>query len=583
MLITELAGRRKALVFLAGWSVLESLPALLSGLLVATALDRGFVVHRPIAGLGWLGLLGLAMVIKAVATRSTFPWMADIVEPLRDVLVRTVTAGALERAVNGLESGDGAVVSRLSGQAETVRNLVAALLRTMRSTAVSVVLALIGLFALAPIIALITVPLVVLSLALFGWTMRVLTARHRAMMLAEEKMAQVCTEVFDDMRDVVACGGTEVTRRTVRQAAAAEARATIAVARAASSRTLIMAIGCHVPVVLVLLLAPWLLRSGRLSAGELIGTITYLVGTLGSALHTTTGTLGGWGRQLSVLLHRMYETSARPVTTGHTGRAEPPSHELRIAGLRFAYGPHAEPVIDGLTLDVRAGEHLAIVGPSGIGKSTLATLIAGLAEPQDGSVTLGGLPIGDISETCLRRTIALIPQEAYVFTGTLRDNLGYLRPSVPAAELDQAVDALGMRGLVDRLGGQDARLGVDGPALSAGERQLIALARVYISAAKVIILDEATCHLDPAAEARAERALAATGRTLIVIAHRMSSARRAERILLLDGTSALVGSHDELLSASAGYAGLVGHWEQRPVRGSHHRPDRSGIEPVVNA
>jgi ABC-type multidrug transport system fused ATPase/permease subunit len=567
LLITELARRRTALVCLAGWSVLESLPALLSGLLVAAALDRGFVVHRPLTGLGWLGLLGLTMVIKGVATRNTFPWMADIVEPLRDVLVTTVTAGALDRAVNGIESGDGAVVSRLSGQAETVRNLVAALLRTARSTAVSMVLALVGLFTLAPIIALITAPPVVLSLTLFWWTMRALTARHRAMMLAEETMARVCTEIFDEVRDVVACGGTQEARRTVHQAVTAEGRATIAVARAASSRTLIMTIGCHVPVVVVLLLAPWLIRSGRLSAGELIGAITYLVGTLESALHTTTGTLGGWGRQLNVLLQRMSETSAGPTTPAHTGRAEPSSHDLRIARLRFAYGPHAEPVLDGLTLDVHAGEHLAIVGPSGIGKSTLATLIAGLVEPQDGAVTLGGLPIGEIGETYLRRTVALIPQEAYVFTGTLRENLGYLRAAdVPAAELDEAVDALGMRALVDRLGGYDARLGVGGPALSAGERQLIALARVHVSAAKLIILDEATCHLDPAAEATAERALAATGRTLIVIAHRISSARRAQRILLLDGTSALAGSHDELLAASAGYADLVGHWGRRPGR-----------------
>jgi ABC-type multidrug transport system fused ATPase/permease subunit len=564
LLTAELAGRRRALVFLAGWSVVESLPALLSGVLVAAALDQGFIAHRPLIGFGWLGVLGLTLVIKAVATRSTFPWMADIVEPLRDVLVRNVVAGALGRAVNGIESGDGAAVARLSGHAETVRNLIAALLRTLRSTAVSVVLVLAGLFALTPVIALITAPFVLVSLALFAWSMRALTARHRAMILAEEEMARACTQIFDGLRDVVACSAVEEARQKVRLAVAAEARATIAVVRAASSRSLIITIGSHIPLISVLLLAPWLLRTGRLSAGELVGTIIYLVSTLSPALHSTTGIVGGWGRQLSVVLHRITETTADSAIPEDTGRAEPQSHDLHISQLSFAYGPCAAPVIDDLTLDIPAGEHLAIVGPSGIGKSTLASLIAGLIAPQQGTLLLGGIPIGEVGEARLRRTIGLIPQEAYVFTGTLRENLGYLRPSAETAELDTAVEALGMRALVDRLGGYGARLGIEGPELSAGERQLIALARVYVSAAQMIVLDEATCHLDPVAEARAEEALAATGRTLVVIAHRISSARRARRILLLDGVCAHAGTHEELLTASKLYADLVGHWERRP-------------------
>jgi ABC-type multidrug transport system fused ATPase/permease subunit len=564
LLTAELAGRRRALVFLAGWSVVESLPALLSGVLVAAALDQGFIAHRPLIGFGWLGVLGLTLVIKAVATRSTFPWMADIVEPLRDVLVRNVVAGALGRAVNGIESGDGAAVARLSGHAETVRNLIAALLRTLRSTAVSVVLVLAGLFALTPVIALITAPFVLVSLALFAWSMRALTARHRAMILAEEEMARACTQIFDGLRDVVACSAVEEARQKVRLAVAAEARATIAVVRAASSRSLIITIGSHIPLISVLLLAPWLLRTGRLSAGELVGTIIYLVSTLSPALHSTTGIVGGWGRQLSVVLHRITETTADSAIPEDTGHAEPQSHDLHISQLSFAYGPCAAPVIDDLTLDIPAGEHLAIVGPSGIGKSTLASLIAGLIAPQQGTLLLGGIPIGEVGEARLRRTIGLIPQEAYVFTGTLRENLGYLRPSAETAELDTAVEALGMRALVDRLGGYGARLGIEGPELSVGERQLIALARVYVSAAQMIVLDEATCHLDPVAEARAEEALAATGRTLVVIAHRISSARRARRILLLDGVSAHAGTHEELLTASKLYADLVGHWERRP-------------------
>ncbi|SEF97635.1 ATP-binding cassette, subfamily C [Nonomuraea solani] len=591
LLTGELARRRRAIAFLAGWSVVESLPALLSGIAVAGALDRGFLAGRPLIGLGWLGVLGLAMVVQALATRNTFPWLAAIVEPLRDALVRMVVTTALRRAVEGGERGDGSVVARICGQTEAVRNLVAALLRTLRPTVASLVLALAGLVALAPIVAAIAVPLILTSLALFAWLSRALAVRQREMILAEETMARTVTDVVEGLRDVVACGAAGTARDLVDRAVMAEARAALAMARTSSARSTIMAIGGVVPVILVLALAPWLLGTGRLTSGALVGAITYLVGTLDPALRALTGTVATWSRQLGVLLHRIAETSAArseasaalpeasaalpeasaarsgtsaarsemsaavPETPGPRGAARPGSGELRVTGLTFAYGPRAEPVIDDLTLSIPEGEHLAIVGPSGIGKSTLASLLAGLAVPRRGTVRLGGVAVADIDAAHLRRSVALIPQEAYVFTGTLRENLAYLRPDATTAELGQAVAALGMRPLVDRLGGYDAALGVGGPELSAGERQLIALCRVHVSAARVVVLDEATCHLDPVAEARAERAFA--GRTLVVIAHRISSARRARRILLLDGTT---GSHEELLATSAMYAGLVGHW-----------------------
>jgi ATP-binding cassette subfamily C protein len=225
----------------------------------------------------------------------------------------------------------------------------------------------------------------------------------------------------------------------------------------------------------------------------------------------------------------------------------------------FSHGPHAEPVLRDFDLVVDAGDHLAVVGPSGVGKSTLGGVAAGLLTPQSGQVLLGGVPVEGWQPTALACHRVLIPQEAYVFTGTIGENVTYLRPDASPADVDAAVAVLGARPLVDRLGGLDAELSP--AALSAGERQLLTLVRAYLSPATLVILDEATCHLDPAADARVEEAFAARPGSLVVMAHRISSAMRARRVLVLDGCRPQLGTHSELLATSALYRDLVGHWQ----------------------
>jgi ATP-binding cassette subfamily C protein len=199
------------------------------------------------------------------------------------------------------------------------------------------------------------------------------------------------------------------------------------------------------------------------------------------------------------------------------------------------------------------------VGPSGIGKSTLAALICGLLPPTHGRLQLGSIPPTELSAAQRAQTRVLIPQEAYVFSGTVLENITYLAPSAPATEINRAIEAVGAEALVMRLGGPAAL--VRPSLLSAGERQLIALARSYLSPAPLAVLDEATCHLDPEAERRAEEAFAARPGTLIVIAHRISSALRADRILVLDGNQAMVARHTTLLRESPLYQDLLGHWQ----------------------
>ncbi len=576
LLARELQPERRALGRVAAWSLLEALPALLSGLLVAAALDRGFLAGRPLAGLGWLGLLGLARLAGAIATRRLYPWLGELVEPLRDSLASAVVRGALARdagggmGTGGAGSGAGAEVARLAEQVEAVRQLLSALLRTLRQVVLTLLASLVGMAALAPAAGLLVEPPLALALALYAVSLRRLGARQRDLVLAGEQVPRIAAEIFGGLRDVLACGAGDHALATTGAAVERQARAARALARAGAIRVLVVAVGAQLPVVALLSAAPWLLRHHRLSAGAMAGTVVYLTTSLEPALRTLVHVTGTWGLQLSVTLRRLAETTTPPAT----GTALDldldldldlnlgPTVELEAAGLTFAYSATADPVLRDLALRLRPGDHLAVVGPSGAGKSTLAALLAGLAQPQRGEVRLGGVPIPQLDPATTRRAVALIPQEAYVFTGTLRENLTYLCPTEPGdAALDDAAAAVGLDATVARLGGYGAHLSSGGRELSAGERQLVALARTYLSPAGIVLLDEAACHLDPAAEARAEQAFTARPGALLVIAHRISSALRADRVLLLDGATALLGTHQELLAASPLYADLVGHWQ----------------------
>lgn len=358
----------------------------------------------------------------------------------------------------------------------------------------------------------------------------------------------------------------------------AELRAARSLARFGVLRVAALALGGQLPIVLLLATAPWLLRHG-VTTGALVGALAYVTQSLLPALHNLVHGLGTSGSRLAVVIRRLapeeggsdtargdtpVTTEAHASTTPHTDTPQlPPSPPrtdapaLSLTSVTFAYGPTALPVIDDLDLTLPSGSHLAVVGPSGIGKSTLTALVAGLLEPRCGTIRVCGEAVPGPGALARR---VLIPQEAYVFTGTLAENLALLRPDpVSDAELLAAAEAVGLAPLLDTLGGPEGR--VDPGALSAGERQLIALTRAHLSYAPLALLDEATCHLDARAEERAEQAFAARpGGTLVVVAHRISSARRADRVLMMDGRDTAYGTHDELVRCSARYRELVGGW-----------------------
>ncbi|WP_406063554.1 ATP-binding cassette domain-containing protein [Micromonospora sp. NBC_00860] len=569
-----LRARRRELARLGGWSLVESLPALLAGYLVARAVDEGFLAGRLLNGLAWLGVLAVAVLVGAAATGRTYRSLGAVVEPFRDEVAAQVVRGALRDATRAGGRPDSVAVTRLTHQMEIVRDTFAGLLMVTRGFLFSAGAAVLGLLALAPVATALAVAPLVAGLVVFLAALPAMVTHQRAYVRAGEQLGQCAATALAGHRDVLACGAQARVTTEVARWVSAQAAAERMLARMAAIRSLSLGIGGWLPLLVLMVAAPWLVERG-LTAGAVLGALIYVSTGLQPALHTLVQGLGGGGLRYAVTLENILRTcpvsdDPRPSTpaartprrrppTGPTGR--PPAVEVR--GLTFGYGPHARPVLQNFSLTLADRDHLAVVGPSGAGKSTLAALIAGLVPPQAGTVHLAGTTVAEIEPAALARMRVLVPQEAYVFTGSLADNLRYLRPDADDHTLEVALDALGARPLATRLGGLGAPVA---PALlSAGERQLIAAVRAWLAPAPLVVLDEATCHLDPALEATVEAAFARRPGTLVVIAHRISSALRAGRVLVLDGDAPVVGTHEQLLARSATYRVLVGCWDDSVV------------------
>jgi ABC-type multidrug transport system fused ATPase/permease subunit len=559
-LIAATVRRPAAVARLAGWTLLGALPTFAGGLAIARAVDEGFLAGRPAVGFAWLAALAVTVPLGALGARRMYLDVARLAEPLRDDLVALVVEGALRGSTRTGAERDTGAVARLTQHVEVVREMVAGLLLLVLGFAGAVVAALAGLVTVAPaVLPLVLVPLGLAAVA-FAATLSVAVRRQERLLLADERLASLATDAVEGLRDIVACGAEDVMAADLDGRVDEQVAARRAVAGATALRTAAVALGAKVPVILVLLGTPWLLGRG-LTAGALLGTLTYLVQGLDPAVSSLASGVGAPLAQLLVTARRIDEAAADAGAEDDAadlipdGRwTRPPAPHLALRAVTFRYRDDAEPVVDRLDLDVPEGDHLVIVGPSGAGKSTLAALLVGVLRPQSGVILHGDRPphAVDAAER------VLIPQQAYVFRGTLEENLRYLADDAPQAALDRSVTAVGLAPLRDRIGGYGATL--EPATLSAGERQLIALARAHLSPARLVVLDEATSHLDPTAEAVAETAFAERDGTLVVVAHRISSAQRGRRILVMDGRLVTVGTHDDLTVRSPLYRELVGHW-----------------------
>ncbi len=317
---------------------------------------------------------------------------------------------------------------------------------------------------------------------------------------------------------------------------------------------------------LIIGIGGWLVHRGSVSLGTVVAFILLLASLFDpvqqlSQLYNTL-------QSAAAALHKLFGIlDAQPdVAESDNPITLPVSGDVVVSGVTFSYAGAHRAALGDVNVTLQAGTRLALVGPTGAGKSTLAKLMARLYDPDMGTVSFGGVDLRSASLDDLRRRIVVIPQEGFLFDGSVRDNLLIAKPEATEEELIIALNKIGLRERFESLPeGLETQVRERGSRLSAGERQLVALARAALVDPAVLVLDEATSNLDPGTEMLVEAALERlmVGRSVIVVAHRLSTVQRADVIAVVaDSHITEIGSHDELVALNGHYALLASTWNK---------------------
>lgn len=546
--------------------VVETLMVTIGPFLTGEAIDRGIIPGDTDALVFIGGLYVGTVVIGTVVSAARVAWTGRVGESLMEALRVRIFSHFQRLSLSFFTAEKGGVLmTRMTSDIDSLTALFQEGLVNMFVQFLTLAIVTVVLFVVSPTLALVLfLGVVPVMLALTLWFRK---TSDVAFLDVRDRIADVMSDLQENLAGIRIVTATNRAKRNV-----VSHDNVLGSYRDANDRTAVIGavygpttelLG-YLAQALLLGLGGWLVTQDRLTVGELAAFFLYL-------------TMFFAPIQQLVQLYNTYQQGRSAVrklgelfATEPDVAESPDAYELpaidgaiAIDGVTFGYDP-AVPVLRDLDLRIAAGETVAFVGETGAGKSTVAKLVNRYYDPVEGTVSIDGHDLRNVTLASVRSQIGVVPQEPFLFAGSIRDNLTFAAPDATDEQLWDAVDATGLRDLVERQSdGLDQIIHERGSSLSSGERQLLALARAFLSEPRVLVLDEATSNLDLASETRIERALDAVleGRTAIIIAHRLATAMRADRIAVIhDGELVELGSHHELVAAGGRYAGLHDTW-----------------------
>lgn len=546
--------------------VLETLMVTSGPFLTGEAIDRGIVPADEGALVTIACIYVATVVLGTILSAARVAWTGRVGESLMEALRIRIFSHfqRLSMPFFTAEKG-GVLMTRMTSDIDSLTALFQEGLVNMFVQFLTLAIVTVVLFVVSPTLALVLfLGVVPVMLALTLWFRK---ASDVAFLAVRDRIADVMSDLQENLAGIRIVAATNRSKRNVvahdnvlgAHRDANDETAVIGAVYGPSTELL-----GYLAQALLLGLGGWLVSRGNLSVGELAAFFLYLTMFFAPIqqlvqLYNTYQQGRSAVRKLSDLFATEPDVPEKP------GAPDLPVMEgaIELDHVTFGYGPDVT-VLHDLSLSIAAGETVAFVGETGAGKSTVAKLVNRYYDPVDGAVRIDGHDLRDVTLASVRRQIGVVPQEPFLFAGSIRDNLTFAAPDADDAELWAAVDAVGLRDLVERQGdGLDQVIHERGSSLSSGERQLLALARAFLSRPRVLVLDEATSNLDLASETRIEAALDVVleGRTAIIIAHRLATAMRADRIAVIhDGELVELGSHDELVARDGRYRALYDTW-----------------------